>query len=121
MIKIWDKKEKINGVSAEEILKGNYDFQTSEVFLILDDYNRVTNIESVNTIKSIYKLDKNLTALETAEKYLEMHKKQEEDIKAHEELEKNSKNATIATHEEVKALREETAALTFAMMEKELI
>ncbi|HBE9404968.1 TPA: hypothetical protein KNH94_000161 [Clostridioides difficile] len=121
MIKIWDKKEKINGVSAEEILKGNYDFQTSEVFLILDDYNRVTNIESVNTIKSIYKLDKNLTALETAEKYLEMHKKQEEEIKTHEELEKNSKNATIATHEEVKALREETAALTFAMIEKELI
>ncbi|NJB07283.1 hypothetical protein GSQ22_16090 [Clostridioides difficile] len=113
MIKIWDKKEKINGVEAEEILKGNYDFQTSEVFLILDDYNRVTNIESVNTIKSIYKLDKSLTALETAEKYLEMHK--------NEELEKNSKNATIATHEEVKALREETAALTFAMMEKELI
>lgn len=121
MIKIWDKKEKINGVEAEEILKGNYDFQTSEVFLILDDYNRVTNIESVNTIKSIYKLDKSLTALETAEKYLEMHKKQEEEIKAHEELEKNSKNATIATHEEVKALREETATLTFAMMEKELI
>ena len=27
----------------------------------------------------------------------------------------------IATHEEVKALREETAALTFAMIEKELI
>ncbi|MEY8152330.1 hypothetical protein AB8344_19710, partial [Clostridioides difficile] len=76
MIKIWDKKEKINGVEAEEILKSNYDFQTSEVFLIFDDYERVTNIESVNTIKSIYKLDKSLTALETAEKYLEMHKKQ---------------------------------------------
>lgn len=121
MIKIWDKKEKINGVEAEEILKDNYDFQTSEVFLVLDDYGRVTNIESANTIKSIYKLDKNLTALETAEKYLEMHKKQEEEIKAHEEQEKNSKSATIATHEEVKALREETAMLTFAMIEKELI
>lgn len=68
--KIWDKSESINGVEASEILDSTPFFKTDEVFLILDDYDIVTNIESCKIIKSIYKLDKNMTVEEVAEYYI---------------------------------------------------
>lgn len=69
--KIWDKTSPINGVSAETILENRLDLRNEkEIFLIEDDYRRVTNIELVSIIKSNLQLDNSLTAEQTAEAYI---------------------------------------------------
>lgn len=55
----WDKQSSINDVEAEKILEDNFFKNARRIFLVRDEItNMVTNIESVDTIKSILKLDK---------------------------------------------------------------
>ena len=55
----WDKQTSINDVEAEKILEDNFFKNARRIFLVRDDItNMVTNIESVDTIKSILKLNK---------------------------------------------------------------
>lgn len=55
----WDKQTSINDVEAEKILEDNFFKNARRIFLVRDEItNMVTNIESVDTIKSILKLDK---------------------------------------------------------------
>lgn len=73
MVKIWDKKEQINGINAETILANREDLvNEKEVILIVDDNtNRVTNIEIPSIICSNLGLDNSLPALEIGQKLVE--------------------------------------------------
>ena len=54
----WDKQS-INDVEAEKILEDNFFKNARRIFLVRDEItNMVTNIESIDMIKSILKLDK---------------------------------------------------------------
>ncbi len=78
--KIWNKKDSIKGFDANFIIKRNSIKENDEVFLVLDDLNKVVAIETVNTIKSTYNLDVGLSADETAQEYLKI--KEEKKIQA---------------------------------------
>lgn len=55
----WDKQSSINDVEAEKILEDNFFKNARRIFLVRDEItNMVTNIESIDMIKSILKLDK---------------------------------------------------------------
>lgn len=77
--KIWDKKESINNVSAEEVLNSMPELKNADVILLIQN-NRVTNIEDKDVLISNLNLDSSLSIQEVAEKYiqhLEELKKQE--------------------------------------------
>lgn len=77
--KIWDKKESINNVSAEEVLNYMPELKNADVILLIQN-NRVTNIEDKDVLISNLNLDSDLSVQEVAEKYiqhLEELKKQE--------------------------------------------
>lgn len=79
--KIWDKKSNINGQNASYFLKEKM-FNEGDVFLVLNDYDTVTQIQSVNIIRANYNMPKELTSQEVAQKYIEIieeqNKQQEE-------------------------------------------
>lgn len=84
MIKIWDKKEKINGVSADYVLESHRIQENDEIFLVINDVtSKVTEIQNKLTIAGIYNIDPKLTTLEVGEEYLrireEQNKQQEEE------------------------------------------
>lgn len=70
-IKVWDKKEPINGVQAEDYLKDNYIMQNTEILLFLNDNGIVEQVQSVNILKSILNLDDTVSAIDVGNKYLE--------------------------------------------------
>ena len=78
--KIWNKKEKINGASAEYIIESLNIRDTDEVFLVLDHLDEVQAIEIARIIKGVYNLDANLTVEEVAQEYIRI--KEEEKIQA---------------------------------------
>lgn len=79
MIKIWDKKEKINGVSADYVLESHRIQENDEIFLVINDVtSKVTEIQNKLTIAGIYNIDPNLTTLEVGEEYIRIKKEQEE-------------------------------------------
>ncbi|WP_394884761.1 hypothetical protein [Clostridium butyricum] len=51
--KLWDKKESINDVSAQVILKSNPLFENEDVVLIYSDDESISNIEIVSIIKKV--------------------------------------------------------------------
>ncbi len=70
MVKIWDKVESINGISAEFLLSTRDDLRNaSEVILIGDESGNITNIEFPHTLKSILQCDSSLSALEVGQLY----------------------------------------------------
>ena len=81
--KIWDKKEKINGSTAEYIIESLKIRETDEVFLVLDKSGNVLAIEIDRIIKSVYDLDKNLSVEEVAQEYLRI--KEDEKLQAEKE------------------------------------
>ena len=76
--KIWNKKEKINGASAEYIIESLNIRDTDEVFLVLDHLDEVQAIEIARIIKGVYNLDANLTVEEVAQEYIRI--KEEEKL-----------------------------------------
>ena len=78
--KIWNKKEKINGASAEYIIESLNIRDTDEVFLVLDHLDEVQAIEIARIIKGVYNLDVNLTVEEVAQEYIRI--KEEEKLQA---------------------------------------
>jgi hypothetical protein len=72
-IKVWDKIESINGVSAEDILSNRVDIRNAdEVILFYDntDESIVKQIEFPSILKSNYNLQ-GTTALEIGQAYLD--------------------------------------------------
>jgi|GEM_PF-3321110 len=72
-IKLWNKIDDINGVSAEEVLSNRVDIRNAnEVILLCDDVdeNIVRQIEFPSILKSNYNLQ-GATALEIGQAYLD--------------------------------------------------
>ena len=72
MIKIWDKKESINGVSAEDYISNSPVWMLNgDVILIVDDTTGVvTQIQNVNQLRVNLGLDNTLNAEEVGQAYL---------------------------------------------------
>lgn len=60
--KIWDRKEKINGVEASHFLNSQpFKNCTHDIILIYDeDTNKVSQIECKDTLAKVYNIDINL-------------------------------------------------------------
>ena len=103
---IWDKKSKINGIDALDVINSMNIKDTDDVLLVFDGV-RVTNIEFVSVLKSVYNLDVSLTAGQVAKEYIRV--KEEERLQAKKEqttLEEQVNKISIL-EEENKELREE--------------
>ena len=79
-VKIWDKKESINGVDAETILENRNDIRNEENVILIYNEGIVTNIELCSTLKNIYNFDSNLTVEEVANNYLKLLEENKQNI-----------------------------------------
>ena len=103
-IQIWDGKTSINGISAEQILANRQDLANAlgDIFLVVNDNGKVTEIQIGSIIASNYGFDSSLDIQGIADAY--MAKKEEEKLAAEEEK---------LTVEE---LQEEVATLSYEVM-----
>ena len=74
-VQIWDKVSPINGVPAEKIV--NDWKNVDEVVLLLDENNRVLEMNDPNILKSNLNLTEDKTALEIGQAYLDFLTQQE--------------------------------------------
>ena len=74
-VQIWDKVSSINGVPAEKVTP-NWT-NVKEVVLILDESNRVLEMNDPNILKSNLNLTEDKTALEIGQAYLDFLTQQE--------------------------------------------
>ena len=126
MYKIWDKKEKINGVDAEVVIKSNNIKQEDEIFLVIDDNTlKVTEIQFKDVICSNYNISIDLTTEEVAQEYIKI--KEEEKIQAQNDvntLEELGDKISIleaenqALKEELSQIQVSLASLVSAISEK---
>ena len=126
MFKIWDKKEKINGVDAEVVIKSNNIKQEDEIFLVIDDNTlKVTEIQFKDVICSNYNISIDLTTEEVAQEYIKI--KEEEKIQAQNDvntLEEIGNKISIleaenqALKEELSQIQVSLASLVSAISEK---
>ena len=92
MYKIWDKKEPINGVECGKVIESLNISNEDEIFLVYEGSN-VSEIQFVESIRNLYKLDNSLSAIEVAEAYVEIIKS---------ENEKNMQEASVISDLETK-------------------
>ena len=126
MFKIWDKKEKINGVDAEVVIKSNNIKQEDEIFLVIDDNTlKVTEIQFKDVICLNYNISIDLTTEEVAQEYIKI--KEEEKIQAQNDvntLEEIGNKISIleaenqALKEELSQIQVSLASLVSAISEK---
>lgn len=116
MYKIWNKKDKINGVDADRILASLGIKPDDEVFLILDN-DSVHHIEISRIIKSVYGMDENLSVDEVAEEYIRIkeNEKLQNEINAKESEDLSERVATL--EEENTMLKEELSITQDALNE----
>lgn len=105
MFKVWNKKEKINGVDAEVVIKSNNIKQEDEIFLVIDDNTlKVTEIQFKDVICSNYNISIDLTIEEVAQEYIR--------IKETEKLQVEKKQVTLESQEaRISTLEAENQAL----------
>ena len=103
-VQIWDGTTSINGINAEQILANRQDLANAlgDIFLVVNDNGKVTEIQIGSIIASNYGMSADLTLQEIADAY--MVKKEEEKLQAEEER---------LTNEE---LQEEVATLSYEVM-----
>ena len=93
-VQIWDKVSPINGVPAEKIVNDWKD--VDEVVLILDENNRVLEINDPAILKSNLKLNGNETALEIGQAWIkyeeEMQKQEQKNLQTSEQLQERISN-----------------------------
>ena len=101
---IWDEISSINGVPAERVLENRPDLVAAhgDIFLVVDDYDRVNEIQIGATIAANYGMEPGMELQAIADAY--MVKKQEEAEAA--EVERMS----------VEELQEEVAMLNYDVM-----
>ena len=101
---IWDEVSPINGVPAERVLENRPDLVAAhgDIFLVVDDYNRVNEIQIGATIAANYGMEPGMELQAIADAY--MVKKEEEAAAA--EVER-------ITNDE---LQEEVAILSYDVM-----
>ena len=103
-VQIWDGTTSINGINAEQILANRQDLANAlgDIFLVVNDNGKVTEIQIGSIIASNYGMSADLTLQEIADAY--MVKKEEEKLQAEQER---------LTNEE---LQEEVATLSYEVM-----
>ena len=121
-IKIWDKIEPINGVNAEKIIKSHKIKDTDDIFLVLNDYNKVLELNFINIIRDNFNLSSDFSSVQVAEEYLKI--KENEKVQEEKEqttLEKQEARISVLEKEN-KQLREELeqikASLVYVIPEK---
>ena len=105
--KVWDKKEEINGVSADCVIKSHNINYEDEIFLIINEKGKVIEIQFKNIIEDCYDLDSSFTCEQVAQEYIRI--KEDEKLQAEKEqisLEEQQNKISILESEN-KALREE--------------
>lgn len=110
-VKVWNKREPINGVSASDVIKSQMIDVSEEIFLVLNG-ERVTEVQSKSVIASNYNIDANLSCEEVAQKYLEL--KQQEEQKQQEEALNLQKQ-----QQEIEALKKQNAELSYLIMQQQ--
>lgn len=110
--KIWNKIDSINGVESNYILKKYKVNSNDSIFLVIDDYNNVIELQFVNIIKSVYSLPNTLTDEEVAQEYLRI--KEEDQQKQKEEIENK-----LTQQDEIDALKKQNAELMYMMMQNQ--
>lgn len=108
--KIWDKKEKINGIEASYFINKFNIKEDDEVIQILDKLGNTDKIVFKNNAIVSYDLDANLSCDEVAQKYLDI--KQQEEQKQQEEVLNLQKQ-----QQEIEALKKQNAELMYMMMQ----
>ena len=104
-IKIWDKIEPINGVNAEKIIKSHKIKDTDDIFLVLNDYNRVLELNFVSIIRDNFNLSYDFSVEQVAEEYLK--------IKENEKVQEEKEQTTLEKQEaRISILEKETKPLT---------
>lgn len=106
--KIWDKKESINGVDASYVIETHHIKEEDEVFLIIEG-GRVVAIEMANVIKSVYRLDPDLTVDEVAKEYIRIKEEQENQVV-------NGATTLEEHNAKINKLEKDSADLMFAIM-----
>lgn len=103
-VQIWNGTTSINGISAEQILANRQDLANAlgDIFLVVNDNGKVTEIQIGSIIASNYGMSADLTLQEIADAY--MTKKEEERLQAEEEK--------LTVNE----LQEEVATLSYDVM-----
>ena len=103
-VQIWDEISPINGIPAETVLANRPDLRAAhnDIFLVVDNYGRVNEIQIGATIASNYNMEPGMDLQAIADAY--MVKKEEEAREA--EIER-------MTNEE---LQEEVAVLSYDVM-----
>lgn len=109
IVKVWDKKESINGIEAERVMESQGIDSNEEIFLVLEG-ERVKEIQRKSTIASNHGIDANLSCEEVAQKYLEI--KQQEEQKQKEETLSLQKQ-----QEEIEALKKQNSELSYLIMQ----
>ena len=106
-VKIWDKIESINGVDAKNVIKSHRIKETDDIFLVLNNYDRILELNFVDVIRTNFNLSSDFSAEQVAEEYLKF----KEEEKVQEEKEQTTlenQDARISILEcENKALKEE--------------
>ena len=111
MIKVWNKTEEINGVSAIDVINSMYIKESDEIFLVVDDItNKVAEIQFKDVICSSYGIDISLSCEEVANKYLE--KVEEEKVLA--EQKRVTMEQLQAENEELKECILELSEVVYA-------
>ena len=103
-VEIWNGKTAINNVPAEKVLANRQDLANAlgDIFLVVDDYGKVTEIQIGSIIASNYGMEPGMELQAIADAY--MTKKEEEKVAAQQEQ---------VTNEQ---LQEEVAALSYEVM-----
>lgn len=109
-VKVWDKKESINGIEASRVMEIKEIGIMEEIFLVVEG-ERVAEIQRKSVIASNYNLDLNLTCEEVAQKYLEI--KQQEEQKQQQEILNLQEQ-----QQEIEALKKQNAELSYLIMQQ---
>ena len=82
-IKIWNKKDSINGVDAKSVINSHKIKETDDIFLVLNNYDRVLELNFVDVIRTNFNLSQSLTKEQVAQEYLKI--REEERLQAEKE------------------------------------
>ncbi len=103
---IWNKASSLNGVPAKQIMEELHFKNDDEIFLIYDEYDRLTNIENAKNIQAIYKMRKSMTVDEIAQEYIRIRHEDEKRNYEQQRQEESAQNKISILEGENKSLRE---------------
>jgi len=116
MFKVWNKKEKINGVDAEIIIKSNNIKQEDEIFLVIDDNTlKVTEIQFKDVICLNYNISIDLTTEEVAQEYIRIKEAEKQQAEKEQTTLENQEVRISTLEAENQALREELSQIQVSL------